>query len=201
MSEVITFHTESAVKDAQRVSTPDIKPYILVGEDNPILKEYMPDFDFGAPEIEPIELASRLVETCKLNSGYGLSANQCGIRARVFVMGAGEEYVAFFNPKIVAVAGESHMDEGCLSFPLLGLKITRPAEVMVEYQDYNGTPRKATYVGISARCFQHELDHMNGIVYTQRCKPLALSMAIKKRDKTAKNLFKINNGNITTKRR
>jgi peptide deformylase len=201
MSEVITYHTDQPVNDAQRISTPDIKPYILVGEDNPILKEYMPDFDFGAPEIEPIELASRLVETCKLHSGYGLSANQCGIRARVFVMGAGEEYVAFFNPKIVAVSGESHMDEGCLSFPLLGLKITRPAEIMVEYQDFNGTPRKATYVGISARFFQHQLDLLKGIVYTQRCKPLALSMAIKKRDKMVKNLFKINNGNITTKRR
>ena len=201
MSEVITHHTEDAVNDAQRVSQPDIKPYILVGSDNPILQEVISEFDFGAPEIEPIELASRMVETCKLHNGYGLSANQCGVKARVFVMGAGEEYVAFFNPRIVAVSGESHMEEACLSFPLLGLKITRPAEIMVEYQDYNGTPRKATYVGISARCFQHELDHMNGIVYTQRCKPLALSMATKKRDKMVKNLFKFNNGNITTKRR
>ena len=183
MSEVITYHTEDAVNDAQRVSQPYIKPYVLVGEDNPILKEYMPDFDFGAPEIEPVELASRLVETCKLHSGYGLSANQCGIRARVFVMGAGDEYVAFFNPKIVAISGESHMDEGCLSFPLLGLKITRPAEIMVEYQDYNGTPRKATYVGLSARFFQHQLDLLNGIVYTIRTKPLALKMGYKKRDK------------------
>ena len=201
MSEVITYHTKDIGEKPQRVSTPEVEPYTLIGEDNPILREYMPDFDLGAPEIEPVELASRLVETCKLHSGYGLSANQCGIRARVFVMGAGDEYVAFFNPKIVAISGESHMDEGCLSFPLLGLKITRPAEIMVEYQDYNGTPRKATYVGLSARFFQHQLDLLNGIVYTQRCKPLALSTAIKKRDKLVKNLLKFNNGNITTKRR
>jgi peptide deformylase len=183
MSEVITYHTENAVNDAQRVSQPDIKPYILVGPDNPILQEVIPSFDFGAPEIEPVELASRLVETCKLHSGYGLSANQCGIKARVFVMGAGEEYVAFFNPKITAIRGESHIIESCLSFPLLGLKITRPAEIQVEYQDFNGTPRKATYVGLSARFFQHQLDLLNGIVYTIRTKPLALKMGLKKRDK------------------
>jgi peptide deformylase len=183
MSEVITYHTEDAVNDAQRVSQPDIKPYILVGSDNPILQEVISEFDFGAPELEPIELASRMVETCKLHNGYGLSANQCGVKARVFVMGAGDEYVAFFNPKITAIRGESHIIESCLSFPLLGLKITRPAEVQVEYQDFNGTPRKATYVGLSARFFQHQLDLLNGIVYTVRTKPLALKMGYKKRDK------------------
>jgi peptide deformylase len=183
MSEVITYHTEEAVNDAQRVSQPDIKPYILVGSDNPILQEVIPEFDFGAPEIEPIELASRMVETCKLHNGYGLSANQCGVKARVFVMGAGDEYVAFFNPKITAIRGESHIIESCLSFPLLGLKITRPAEVQIEYQDFNGTPRKATYVGLSARFFQHQLDLLNGIVYTVRTKPLALKVGYKKRDK------------------
>lgn len=183
MSEVITYHTENAVNDAQRVTQPDIKPYILVGSDNPILQDVIPEFDFGAPEIEPIELASRLVETTKLHSGYGLSANQCGIKARVFVMGAGDEYVAFFNPKITAIRGSAHIVESCLSFPLLGLKITRPAEIQVEYQDFNGTPRKATYVGLSARFFQHQLDLLNGIVYTIRTKPLALKMGFKKRDK------------------
>jgi peptide deformylase len=190
MSEVISFHTEDSLVKPERVGQDGIEPYVLVGEDNPILNEVMPEFDFGAPEINPIELASRMVETCKMHRGFGLSANQCGIRARVFVMGAGDNYVAFFNPRITHIAGESHLVEGCLSFPLLGLKITRPAEVMVEYQDFNGTPRKATYVGISARCFQHELDHMNGIVYTSRCKPLALSMGMKKRNKVISQLTK-----------
>jgi peptide deformylase len=83
-------------------------------------------------------LATVLVETCKLHKGYGLSANQCGLRHRVFVMGPNEEYVAFFNPKIISTLGETHMIEGCLSFPLLGLRITRRQEIEVEYQDYNG---------------------------------------------------------------
>ena len=57
---------------------------------------------------------------------------------------------------------------------------------MVEYQDFNGQIRNTKFVGISARCFQHELDHMNGIVYTNKVKPLALQMAVKKRDKAFK---------------
>jgi len=75
-----------------------------------------------------------------------------------------------------------------LSFPFLGLKITRAKEVDVEYQDFNGVTRNATYIGVSARCFLHELDHMNGILYTDKAKPLALDYGMKKRHKTLKKL-------------
>jgi peptide deformylase len=70
----------------------------------------------------------------------------------------------------------------------LGLHITRAQLITVEYHDFTGTKREATFSGISARCFQHELDHMNGIVYTQRVKPMALQMGVKKRNKMLKNL-------------
>jgi peptide deformylase len=103
-------------------------------------------------------------------------------------MGTNDDYVAFYNPKIVSSKGEIHLAEGCLSFPLLGLHITRAEMVDVEYQDYNGVLRQATFSGISARCFQHELDHMHGIVYTQRVKPMALQMGIKKRNKLMKKM-------------
>jgi peptide deformylase len=98
-------------------------------------------------------------------------------------MGAGDEYVAFFNPKLLATRGESHIAEACLSFPLLNLYITRPAEIDVEYQDFNGLVKRATFNGISARCWLHELDHMNGIVYTSKVKPLALQQGYKRRMK------------------
>jgi len=120
-----------------------------------------------------------------------LSASQCGFKHRVFVMGSNEEYVAFFNPKIVSTSGKVHMAEGCLSFPFLGLHITRPAEVEVEYQDYNGDTKKQKFTGISARCVLHELDHQDGIVYTQRVKPMALQSGIKKRNKLMKLISKI----------
>ena len=183
MSETIVFDTEQALK-GEGLKTEKIATFKLLPETSPILREVLPEFNFSNPPVNPNEFASSLVETCKENNGYGLSANQCGFKHRVFVMGTGDEYVAFFNPKVVQTYGESHIQEACLSFPLLGLYITRPAAIDVEYQDYNGEKRTAHYTGISARCFLHEIDHMNGVLYTDKVKPLALQMGLKKRTKT-----------------
>jgi peptide deformylase len=187
MSDIITFNTEDAVK----VSEPkkQINIFKLVPETDPILTEVMPEFDFNNPPVNPSLFASTLVETCKYYRGYGLSANQCGFRYRVFVMGTNDDFVAFFNPEIINISKEeSHIIEGCLSFPLLGLRITRPAEIGVRYQDFNGEWKGATFSGISARCFQHELDHMNGIVYTSKTKPMALQSGLQKRSKLMKKM-------------
>lgn len=193
MSEVITFNTEESAKVT---ATPvEVKTFKLVSEDDPILREVLPEFDFANPPVNPNEFASTLVETCKKLDGYGLSANQCGFKHRVFVVGAGDDYVAFFNPKIVETKGEVHMMEGCLSFPLLGLHITRPAELVIEYQDFTGETKSGHYVGMTARCILHELDHMNGIVYTSKAKPLALQSGMKKRNKVMKMVKKIGQTN------
>jgi len=188
MSELITFNTEDAL-NSTGIVTQQIPVFQLVSEEHPVLTEALPDFDFINSPVNPIEFASSLVETCKLHRGYGLSANQCGFKHRVFVMGSEDNYVAFFNPEIINLSkDESHMVEGCLSFPFLGIRITRPSEIGVRYQDFNGEWKGTTFSGISARCFQHELDHLNGIVYTNRCKPMALESGIKKRNKIMKNL-------------
>lgn len=183
--DVISFNTEEQVK--KQLSGLEHKVYPLVHETDPILSQVMPEWDFKNPPTDAIKLASELVETCRLHRGYGLSANQCGLPYRVFVMGYEDEYVAFFNPSIVlASKKEVHMAEGCLSFPFLGLHITRPEEIAVTYQDFKGEWKQATLTGISARCFQHELDHMNGIVYTKKVKPMALQNGMKKRNKLMK---------------
>ena len=188
MSEMITFNTEDSLKSTGIVPQ-NIPVFKLVSEDHPILREVLPEFDFSNPPVNPSEFASSLVETCKLHHGYGLSANQCGFKHRVFVMGSGDEFVAFFNPEIINISkDESHIQEGCLSFPFLGLRITRPAEIGVRYQDFNGEWKGATFTGISARCFLHELDHMNGIVFTQKVKPLALQLGTQKRNKLMRKL-------------
>jgi peptide deformylase len=186
MSDLITFNTEQIAAQYNTAPKPEI--FKLVSGNDPILRETMPEFDFSNPSVNPNQFASSLVETCKANHGVGLSANQCGFRYRVFVMGANDEYVAFFNPKVLEEKDEVHMMEGCLSFPLLNLRVTRPKEIVVEYQDFNGKPHVARFNGISARCFLHELDHMNGIVYTDRAKPLALQSGIKKMKKTVKKI-------------
>jgi peptide deformylase len=193
MSETIVFNTEDTLKDKNYATTYDIPLFDLVPDTHPILRQVLPEFDFTNPPVNPMEFASSLVETCKKHNGYGLSANQCGFPYRVFVMGSGDNFVAFFNPSIVLKSHkEVHMAEGCLSFPLLALSITRPEEVAVTYQDFNGEWKQANFTGMSARCFQHELDHMNGIVYTSKVKPLALQSGLKKRDKILKMVKKMN---------
>jgi len=190
---IIKFNTEDTLSGASYSVEERIPIFDLVPENDPILREYLPEFDFKNPPVNPGEFASSLIETCKKYNGIGLSANQCGFRHRVFVMGAKNEFVAFFNPKIKMKSNEdAHIEEGCLSFPLLGLMITRPAEIMVEYQDFNGEIRNIQLSGISARCFQHELDHMNGILYTDRVKPMALQSGLKKRAKYKKMVEKMN---------
>ena len=163
-----------------------IETFSLVPETHPALKKVMPNFDFSNPPVDPNRFASSLVETCKKHNGLGLSANQCGYEYRVFVMGSNDSYVDFFNPEIIWKSEETiRMEEGCLSFVDLFLNIERPISIKVKYQDFTGETKEAMFAGLTARCFQHELEHLNGIVYTHLAKPMALSMAMKKRSKIA----------------
>ena len=126
MSEVITFNTEDSVRKSEATYSPAIF-LELVPENDPILKQVMPHFDFSNPPTDPLQLASNLVDTCMKRNGFGLSANQCCLEYRVFVMGSEKEYVAMFNPELIESSKEQVLDvEGCLSFPLLALKIKRP---------------------------------------------------------------------------
>lgn len=170
-------------KEEERIS--QIKIFSLVPETHPALKKIIKEFDFTNPPINPTTFASSLVETCKKYGGIGLSANQCGYEHRVFVMGANDNFVAFFNPEITWSSKQTiKIEEGCLSFPDLFLAVERPAEIEVAYLDYMGQKKTAKFSGLTARCFQHELDHMNGVLYTHRVKPLSLQMALKKKKKT-----------------
>jgi peptide deformylase len=201
--DIILYDT-GEVSSVTKVEKKPVKTFNLVPPDAIVLHAQSEEFDFANPPTDPNDLASTLVETCKKHNGLGLSANQCGLTYRVFVMGANDDYIACFNPKVISAEGESHMAEGCLSFPLLQLRITRPKRITVEYQDWNGEKHTATFDGMTARIFLHELDHMNGIVYTSRVKPLALQSGIKKLEKIKRKYFnpnmmkKIVNGNQKT---
>jgi peptide deformylase len=185
--EIVLYNTDEQIK----IKKPTyVETFDLVPPHSPILRQKLPLFDFKNPPVNPIEFASSLVETCKKYNGLGLSANQCGFNYRVFVMGSGDEYVAYFNPELLQYEGEDHVTEGCLSFPLLNIAITRPKKVSVTYLDFDGKQHHKIFDGITARCFLHELDHMNGIVYTDRAKPLALEYALKKVKKIQSKLHK-----------
>ena len=197
--DIILYDTAKEAKVEKQIST-----FNLVDPSTPVLSQQLPDFDFSNPPVDPNEFASTLVETCKKHRGLGLSANQCGFPYRVFVMGSNDNFIACFNPKLISTEGETHMPEGCLSFPMLQLNITRAKTVTVEYQDWNGEKHQQTFTGLTARIFLHELDHMNGILYTTRAKPLALKSGMKKVEKLYRKYFnpkmmrQIVNGNQKT---
>ena len=133
-----------------------------------------------------------MFETMKKYGGIGLSANQVGKPYRMFVMGdhpnisKGKKWVCI-NPKITNVTQDLiRYKEGCLTFPFLFLDIERQQDISVEYLDENLEKKEEHMTGIVARCFQHEFDHMQGIVFTEHVSKLKLDMAMKKRDKQIK---------------
>ena len=143
-------------------------------------------------KIELKEFADNMFETMKKYGGIGLSANQVGKPYRMFIMGdhpnisKGKKWVCI-NPKITNVTKDLiRYKEGCLTFPFLFLDIERPQDISVEYLDENLEKKEEHMTGIVARCFQHEFDHMQGIVFTEHVSKLKLDMAIKKRDKQIK---------------
>jgi len=185
MSDFITIDTsENYIKQFR------IEPLPLYGEDYPMLKEVMPEFDVSQLPNESVsKLISRLKMTMKLYSGVGLSANQCGVKARIFVIGLDDFQMVCINPKVISGLSEKvKINEGCLSFPGLYVKIPRYESVEVEYYDENGKLINSILNGVTAQCFQHELDHMNGINFTQLAGETSLMMARKKQQKLIKKI-------------
>ena len=144
-----------------------------------ILREEMPAFDFSNPVMDPLQLYTDLAETMRENNGMGLSANQIGVRTRAFVMRA-EEIIGVFNPRIVDESSEMvTLEEGCLSYPNLFVKIKRPKSIKVRFTTPAGETSTKTFTGMTARVFLHELDHLDGVVYTSRANRYHLDQAKK----------------------
>ena len=140
------------------------------------------------------QIQQDLVDTMRAKSGVGLSANQIGISARVFSMYADvkkKDIIVCFNPKIVTMSEEEIlMDEGCLSYPGLWLKVRRPEGIEVTYEDAKGELQEKAMFGLEARIFQHEYDHMEGLNFTKRVSKLKMDRAKKRLKKIQKKLDK-----------
>jgi peptide deformylase len=161
----------------------------LVTSPNPILNKQLPDFNFDNPVMDPYQLEEEMITLMAEQNGIGLAASQVGIEARVFTImtrnlsGVTTPF-AVFNPKII-VAGEEFEDaeEGCLSFPGLFFNVKRPAHIVVEFLDRDKNPVIIRLDGIDARCFQHEMEHLDGVCFTSKVSKLKLDLAIKKQRK------------------
>ena len=117
-------------------------------------------------------LSRVLIDNMIHHNGIGISANQIGIWERAFAMVRdleSNEVMVCFNPRIVkSYSEEVEMEEGCLSYPELFLKIKRPDKIVVKYEDEDKKTHKLKLQGLASRVFQHEYDHMEGIDFTQR---------------------------------
>ena len=167
--------------------------YELVEEASQVLREPPPIFDFDNPPEDPKEIASKMAETMDKFGGLGLSANQCGLPYRMFVMRTmreGDEEAtieSYFNAELVRLSQETDMmKEGCLSFPDIYLMIRRSKTIELKYQDASGESHQIMLEGLGARCVQHEMDHLNGIIFLQRASRLKIERALKARKKERK---------------
>jgi len=181
-NEILVFDTESDIVKHERID-----PFPLFGEDNVLLGIAVPEYEDTLPNPQMTRMVDRLKMTMKLYGGIGLAANQCGISARLFVIGTDQFQIACINPKIISRSAEvTKMPEGCLSFPGLYVNIERNATIDVEYTLENGEVKRTTMQGVTAHCFQHELEHLDGKMFIDHVKPLALQMARKKQSKIVK---------------
>jgi len=132
-------------------------------------------------------LVNDMFETMYKRGGVGLAANQVGVLKRVVVIdlnsgkeNQGKEKIVLINPEIVALEGEEIKEEGCLSLPGLYRKVKRAAFVKVKAQNLDGEEFTIEGEGLLARALQHEIDHLNGIVFIDRLSPLQRRLALEK---------------------
>lgn len=164
--------------------------YKLVNQYDPILRQPTQEFDFtqmvAADTLgkNPFYISMSLMESCNHYNGLGLSANQVGLPYRMCAISMTNENKVWclFNPKLISKAEvESHsIKEGCLSFPGLILEIKRSPWCIVEFQIANGGKMTHKFEGIDSSCVLHELDHLDGICFTDRISKVKLDIAKRK---------------------
>jgi peptide deformylase len=112
-------------------------------------------------------LVEDMIDTMHQADGVGIAAPQVGVLRRVAVVEVEDQYV-LINPVIVETEGEQYNEEACLSVPGKAGRVHRPERVVVECIDLNGDPQRYEVTGLTATCFCHEIDHLDGILYTDK---------------------------------
>ena len=160
----------------------------LVYYPDPFLNKQVKAVDLENPGFDPVKLKEQMVELMLSSNGIGLSANQVGLDAQVFVMGDSKENSTIcINPTVLQYTEETVDDiEGCLSFPNVFVKIKRPKEILAEWYNEKLEKQTVKIEGYSAKCYLHELDHLLGITFKDRASKLKWNMAQKKARKLEK---------------
>lgn len=140
--------------------------YRVVEEGDDVLRERAKEVKKITQNI--IKLLNNMRDTMYANKGVGLAAPQIGVSKRVIVVDAGDGFVELINPEIAASEGESTDSEGCLSIPELLGDVKRAAKVKVKGINRAGVVYEMEAEGLKARAFQHEIDHLDGILFTDK---------------------------------
>lgn len=154
-----------------------VKPIVIYGD--PVLREVSQEVEKVDQDIK--DLVSDLIDTLKKAQGLGLAAVQIGVLKRVFIvdmsaMDITESLRVFINPEIIALEDEAEYEEGCLSFPGIYQKITRPRKVKVKALDIEGQPFELELDGLAARAIIHENDHLDGKLFIDYFSPMTRTM-------------------------
>jgi peptide deformylase len=152
-------------------------PYRIRVVGDPVLRQ-------RAAEVTTIDgrlakLADDMIVTMYDAPGLGLAAPQVGVEKRLFVYDVGDGPRTLINPEIVEAHGEWTYEEGCLSVPGLSWEIVRPKQVHLRGLDLDGDEVSIEADEILARCFQHELDHLDGVLLLERLDPDTRRQALK----------------------
>ena len=147
-------------------------------KDEKFLRRRADDFDFNRFSKKEVgELVAKMRKIMHHAQGIGLSANQIGLNMRLFVAEVPDEkrkglkFYAVFNPKIEKLDGKTYvLSEGCLSIPLTYGDVERPERIVLLGYDRNNQPIKIKAWGLLARVFQHEMDHLNGMLFIDKAK-------------------------------
>ena len=135
------------------------------------------------------QLAEDMLETMRAAPGVGLAAPQVGVPLRLAVIEVEDKITVIINPEIVKRSGEVELDEGCLSVPGFWGKLMRAEKVTVKARDRHGKEFRRAAEGLLAQAFQHEIDHLDGLLYIDRMESLdklQRSEPIRKREADAR---------------
>ncbi|HKJ76778.1 MAG TPA: peptide deformylase [Gammaproteobacteria bacterium] len=135
------------------------------------------------------KLVDDMFDTMYEAPGIGLAATQVNVHKRVIVVDVSEERnqpLALINPEILAADGEEESEEGCLSVPGVFDRVQRAERIRVQAVDREGEPFEAEYDGLLAVCIQHEIDHLDGVVFVDHLSPLKRQRIRKKLEKQAR---------------
>ena len=143
----------------------------MIKLDSNLLKNACEVVNFSNPKAN-LKIAQELFKLMIKEKGIGLAANQADINLRVFVMNVNNKAYHCFNPSIVEYGIELvSYKEGCLSFPNERCEIVRPNKILVKYHNAFSVETVEWLDGLASRCFQHELDHLNGLTMHDRITP------------------------------